>query len=94
MRYKWFEIVPAVDLAGNIEPNRYQVIWWEDEPEGSDSKEYYFAIAEIYWNPDELQWEFKSYGTRFFTFYQEGLVYYIGRFIDSLDDVREGEENS
>lgn len=94
MRYKNFEIKPTTFLDGHIEPNDYQVVKWENEPPGSDRKEYCFAVAEIRWNPKEPQWEFRSYGTRFLDFYEEGLVDYIAKYIELLECVRAGGEKT
>lgn len=93
MRYKWFEIIPTKFLDGHIEPDNYQVVVWNKEPPGGDFEEYCFAIAQIYYDQKEEQWELRSYGTRFLTYYDEGLARYIDRYIDLLEVIREGKED-
>lgn len=103
-KFKDFEIRPTTHLDGHTEANRFDVVkWYEHEPmevtdwktgEKKTSTRGCFSIAQIWWNEKEPCWEFKSVGTRFIEYYENGLCEYIKKFLELMECVQrltEGE---
>lgn len=98
MRFKDFEIRPACFLDGHTDPKLWDVVKWvKHEPyeviDGRTGKKktsdmHCFSIAFIEWNEEEPCWEFRSVGTRFLEYYEEGLCEFVYKWTELADLTR------
>ena len=88
MRFKDFEIRPATFLDRQTDPKKWHLVKWckRSKPERvydlslgeyKMSDTYCFTVAAIEWDENEPCWEFRSFGTRFLEFYEEGLCEFV-----------------
>ena len=102
MRFKDFEIRPAVFLDGTTDIKVWDVVkWCKCEPrevidgrtgEKKISDTYCFSVATIWWNEKESCWELKSVGTRFLEYYEEGLCEFVYKWTELADLTRRFED--
>lgn len=74
VKFKGFEIRPYQG-----DKHKLEVIKWT---KNSNGKDYCFVVAFIDWDDDELSWDFRSVGTRFLDYYEDGLCEFIKKFLD------------
>ena len=103
MKFKDFEIRPAIFLDGHTDPRRWDVVKWckKDKPtkviEWETGKEkmqdtFCYSVAHLWWNNKEPCWEFESVGTRFLEDYEEGLCEWILKWTELTDLTRKFTE--
>ena len=102
MRFKDFEIRPAVFLDGHTDPKKWDVVkWCKTEPrevydlrtgEKKMSDKYCYSVASLEWNSKEPCWEFSSVGTRFLEDYEEGLCEFVLKWAELADLTRRFED--
>ena len=103
MKFKDFEIRPTFFLNRHKYPRRWDIVKWEkhDKPmevtewETGEKKmkdTFCFSVATVEWK--EHYWEFRSYGTRFFEYYEEGLCEFILEWLELTDLTRKFTEDA
>lgn len=102
MRFKDFEIRPAIFLDGHTDPKKWDVVKWVkcDPHEAIDLKtgekkmydKHCYSVAFLEWNSKEPCWEFRSVGTRFLEDYEEGLCEFILKWCELADLTRRFED--
>ena len=103
MKFKDFEIRPIAFLDGHTDPKRWDVVKWckRKEPmrvydiglgEYKMQDTYCFSVASIWWNEKEPCWEFKSVGTRFLEYYEDGLCEFVLKWLELTDLTRKFAE--
>lgn len=98
MKFKNFEIRPTCFLDGHTDPKKWDVVKWQrhDPIEVTDWKtggkkiitHSCYSVAQILWNDKEPCWEFKSVGTRFLEYYEDGLCEFILKWLELTDLTR------
>ena len=100
MRFKEkFEIRPVTSLNGHTNPDKWEVVKWCKRKEPARvydlelgafkmSDTYCFVIAYVEWNEKEPCWEFRSVGTRFLEYYEDGLCEFICKWLELADLTR------
>lgn len=88
MRFKDFEIRPTCFLDGHTDPKKWDVVKWVTREKPTEvfdlelgkkklSDTFCFSVALLEWNEKEPCWEFRSVGTRFLEYYEEGLCEFV-----------------
>lgn len=105
MRFKDFEIRPTCFLDGHTDPKQWDVVKWCKREkavrvfdiglgEYKMSDTYCFSVAHIEWNEKEPCWEFRSVGTRFLEYYEEGLCEFVYKWTELADLTRRFEDGN
>lgn len=105
MRFKDFEIRPVCFLDGHTDPKKWDLVKWckREKPERvfdlklgeyRMSDTYCFSVAFIEWDEKEHCWEFRSVGTRFLEYYEEGLCEFVYKWTELADLTRRFEDSN
>jgi hypothetical protein len=70
-----------------------EVTEWETGKKKIQDK-FCFSVATVEWNEKEPCWEFRSYGTRFLEYYEEGLCEFVLKWLELTDLTRKFTEES
>lgn len=104
MKFKDFEIRPTCFLDGHTDPKRWDVVKWQKREKPMEvtdletgkkkmQETFCFSIATVEWNEKDHCWEFRSYGTRFLEYYEEGLCEFILKWLELTDLTRKFTED-
>ena len=105
MKFKDFEIRPTCFLDGHKDPKRWDIVKWEKHEKPMEVTDwetgkkkmqdtFCFSVATVEWNEKEPCWEFRSYGTRFLEYYEEGLCEFILKWLELTDLTRKFTEDA
>ena len=89
VRFKDFEIRPAVRIDGTIILNKYDVVKWQEYK----NKPSCFSIAFITYNEKEEACDFVSVGKRYLKYRENGLEEWIMAFINLIEVQKQFDEN-
>lgn len=103
MKFKDFEIRPTCFLDGHTDPKRWDIVKWAkhhkpmevtdwETGEKKMQDKFCFSIATVEWNEKEPCWEFRSCGTRFLEYYEEGLCEFVLKWLELTDLTRKFTE--
>ena len=105
MKFKDFEIRPTCFIDGHTDQKKWDVVKWEkldkqievtdlETGEKKMQNTFCFSVANIEWNEKYNCWDFRSCGTRFLEYYEEGLCEFILKWLDLTDLTRKFTEEA
>lgn len=84
MKFKDYEIRPALDIKGNEYKGKYELVKWQRYSD-DDDKRCCFVVAWLEWDAHEPCWSIRSVGMRLMQYWSSGLDEFVQRWADMAD---------